>query len=159
MHTFMRLTCDQTLMQGTHPMKSNKQRRAEILAARKAKREKQKRARRVPHPAIDLNAPGVAPVNAAELLPTNSYGCPRYVARGYYQDTAFICIDCGAGCVWTAQRQKWWYEVAKGHPETIAVRCKPCRLKERARKAAALAASEAGRARKTAARNAANATV
>ena len=132
-------------------MKSNKQRRAEILAARTEKRKKHARARQTPHPAFGnfaAGTAGVAPVDPSALMPTNSYGCPHYVQRGYYQDAAFVCKDCGARCVWTAQRQKWWYETAKGHPETIAVRCKPCRRAERARKAAARAVSEAGRERK-----------
>ncbi len=91
-------------------MKSNKQRRAEILAARKEKRNKHARAHRTPHPAYgDLNGitGNVAPVDLTALRPNNSYGCPLYVKRGYYQDIAFVCKDCGAECLWTAQRQKW----------------------------------------------------
>lgn len=130
-------------------MKSNKQRRAEIMAARIKRKRKQIDCARRPHPAI-VHAANAAPVDESVLLPTNSYGAPVWQMRGYYLDTAFVCMDCGAHCIWTAERQKWWYEVAHGHPDTIAVRCKPCRAKERARKQAARAASEAGRIRKMA---------
>ncbi len=128
-------------------MKSNKQRRAEIMTARLQR--KRKRAERAARPSPPLvAAANMAPVDEAALAPTNSYGAPAWQMRGYYLDAAFVCKDCGAHCIWTAARQKWWYEVAKGHPETIAVRCKPCRAKERARKKAARAASEAGRINK-----------
>lgn len=31
----------------------------------------------------------------------------------YYVDKPFQCIDCGKEEVWTAEQQKWFYEVAK----------------------------------------------
>ena len=130
-------------------MKSNKQRRAEIMAARWHRKRKQAALAARPHPPL-VHAANMAPVNESALLSTNSYGAPIWQMRGYYVDTAFVCIDCGAHCLWTAERQKWWYEVAKGHPDTTAVRCKPCRARERARKQTARAASEAGRIRKMA---------
>jgi hypothetical protein len=71
--------------------------------------------------------------DAALLAPDGSYGDPDFVRRGYYEDTAFVCKDCGTAGVWTAERQKWWYEVAKGGVWTRAIRCKACRAKERAR--------------------------
>lgn len=130
-------------------MKSNKQRRAEIKAARRGKKHKRDHRRRTALPVFQW-ACGNVSVNSAALMPTNSYGLPVWRQRGFYLDVAFSCKDCGAECLWTAQRQKWWYEIAKGHPDTIAVRCKPCRARERARKQAARAASEAGRERKQA---------
>jgi hypothetical protein len=123
-------------------MKSNKQRRAEIMAARQRKRQ-----RKASGGAERQAAPWAAnavPVNPAALQATNSYGMPVWQARGYYLDLAFVCKDCGAQGVWPAGRQKWWYEVAKGHPDTTAIRCKPCRAKERARKEAARRVAQAG---------------
>ena len=76
-------------------------------------------------------------VNALNLLPTNSYGTPDFVTRGFYIDMPFSCKTCGKVQVWTATQQKWWYEAAKGDVWTIAVLCRPCRLRERDRKAAA----------------------
>lgn len=76
-------------------------------------------------------------VNAGALRPTNSYGTPDFVKRGYYVDRGFTCRDCGKEEVWTASQQKWWYETAKGDVWTAAVRCPTCRRRERERKAAA----------------------
>lgn len=76
-------------------------------------------------------------VNSLLLRPTNSYGTPDFVERGFYIDRTFYCKDCGKEETWTATQQKWWYESAKGDVWTIARRCRPCRRKERARKSAA----------------------
>ena len=35
---------------------------------------------------------------------------------------------------WTATQQQWWFEIAKGDVWTTAIRCRPCRPKERKRK-------------------------
>ena len=87
-------------------------------------------------------------VNASNLLPTNSYGAPDFVTRGFYIDMPFSCKACGKAQVWTATQQKWWYEAAKGDVWTIAVLCRPCRLRERDRKAAARKVHLDGLARK-----------
>ena len=65
----------------------------------------------------------------ADLLqhaPNNSYSPPRY-----YVDKPFTCVGCGVEQVWTADRQKWYYEVAKGSIYGIANRCRECRRKRR----------------------------
>ncbi|HBH29460.1 MAG TPA: hypothetical protein DDX99_11530 [Desulfofustis sp.] len=36
--------------------------------------------------------------------------------------------------VWRAEKQKWWYEVAKGNINTKAVYCRSCRDAEKARR-------------------------
>ena len=66
------------------------------------------------------------PVNPAELAPYN-YDSPDFVARGFYADRPFVCEKCGEPQVWTAEQQKWWYEVAKGSIYSIAKRCRACR--------------------------------
>lgn len=124
-------------------MKSNKQRRAEIMAARQRKRLG-KASGRAERQGLAPWAANAVPVNPAAMMATNSYGMPVWQARGYYLDLAFVCKDCGAHGIWPASRQKWWYEVAKGHPDTTAIRCKPCRAKERARKEAARRVAQAG---------------
>lgn len=112
-------------------MKSMKERRVQ----RKAKRaEKRVRKLAVAKGVIPENR---VPVNASLLAPTNSYGRPDFVHRGFYIDTAFTCKDCGKKEVWTSRQQKWWYEVAKGDMFTVATRCRPCRRKESNRKAEA----------------------
>lgn len=76
-------------------------------------------------------------VNESALKPANSYGAPKFVMRGHYEDAPFRCKACGKDEVWTATQQKWWYEVAKGFIYSTAVRCRTCRRKEQARKAEA----------------------
>lgn len=132
-------------------MKSGKQRREEILTARANKR-RQRRAAKVAPSAWAMRPCGMTPVTPALLAPYNSYGSPPFVLRGYYEDLAFRCVDCGAEGVWTAERQRWWYEVAQGDVFTTARRCATCRARERARKEAARREHFAGLQRKAALR-------
>ena len=112
-------------------MKSNKQKRLE-LEAKRQRREKKAvavaRQTRLPVPY------GTVPVNPTALHPTNSYGEPDFVTRGFYVDHPFTCKDCGKEEIWTATQQKWWYEVATGEVSSGAVRCRACRKRERDRK-------------------------
>ena len=113
-------------------MKSNKQRRAEILAHRKARALAD-----AASPSKDPRGLGVsveagtAPCNPLLLAPSNSYGAPDFVSRGYYVDQAFTCISCQSKEVWRATQQKWWYEVAKGAVYSTAKYCITCRRKRR----------------------------
>ncbi|MCC3407773.1 MAG: zinc-ribbon domain containing protein [Microcoleus sp. PH2017_10_PVI_O_A] len=50
--------------------------------------------------------------------------------------------------MWTAEQQKWWYEVAKRSMYAHAVRCRDCRQKRRAEKEEQRRRCEAGRKRK-----------
>lgn len=75
-------------------------------------------------------ARGVA-VDPAALAPSNSYDAPAFKTRGYYVDEPFVCQSCGIDQVWTAEQQKWWYEVAKGDVFSFASRCRPCRRREK----------------------------
>ena len=115
--------------------KSGKQRRLEIKTARLARQH--------PPPTTPwywlCETPPKPPagailVNTAQLSLNNSYGEPLFVRRGYYEDLPFRCVDCGTDCVWTAERQHWWYEIAQGDRFSTACRCAPCRAKERERK-------------------------
>jgi len=90
-------------------------------------------------------------VNPALLRPTNSYSTPDFVEREFYVDRPFLCKDCRKAEVWTATQQKWWYETAKGDVWTVAIRCRPCRRRERVRKAQARRFQREGMARKRAA--------
>ncbi|MBI5848794.1 MAG: zinc-ribbon domain-containing protein [Nitrospirae bacterium] len=62
-----------------------------------------------------------------ELKHINTYGS----LPEYYIDYPFTCIDCGSSEIWTAEQQKWWYEVAKKHIDSFAVRCRQCRHKRK----------------------------
>lgn len=112
-------------------MKSNKQRRQEIKLRRIQRAQRQ--ARRATARPVDRPI-GATTVTPALLRPTTSYGVPDFVRRGYYQDLPFRCKDCGQAEIWTAERQRWWYEVAQGDVWTMATRCRACRERERTRK-------------------------
>jgi len=40
-------------------------------------------------------------------------------------------MDCGKSEVWTAEKQKWYYEEAKGYIWAVAIRCYSCRKKRK----------------------------
>ena len=84
-----------------------------------AKRKKHKEQRQI----AGLNR---APVSIDRLAPDNSFETPDFVARGFYVDRTFTCVDCVSEHTWTATQQKWWYEVAKGSVWTCAKRCRAC---------------------------------
>ena len=68
-----------------------------------------------------------------ELKHNNTYG-PLPL---FYVDKLVVCKDCGKQEVWRADQQKWWYEVAKGHIDSKAVKCRDCRKQDREKKAIA----------------------
>lgn len=70
---------------------------------------------------------GAVPADLTQQVPNNSYSAKPL----YYTDVEFTCRDCGKQEVWTAEQQKWWYEVAKGSLYTTAVRCRACRQARR----------------------------
>jgi hypothetical protein len=136
-------------------MTSGKEKAAALQAKRTAKR-KEKRAAAVAERArrhkqrlldeVDINAVAVDATKLAGW--ERSYSTPLYVTRGFYVPIPFTCKDCGKAEVWTPRQQKWWYEEAKGEPFSSATRCRPCRRRQRDRKAAQKRASEDGRASK-----------
>jgi hypothetical protein len=77
--------------------------------------------------------PGAVLADQNELAHNNTYG----LLPLFYVDKVVVCRNCGKEEVWSAENQKWWYEVAKGNINTEAVRCRACRDKEKARKDAA----------------------
>jgi hypothetical protein len=116
-------------------MKSNKQRRLEIRS-RRAKRQAKQMVLKRDEVAQEIPM-GTAPCELEQLAPYNSYGDPLFVQQGYYSDVLFKCCDCQQEEIWTAQQQKWWYEVAKGSVFSHAKRCRACRRIEQHRKAEA----------------------
>ena len=103
-------------------MKSGKQKRQEIKEKRRKKAEA--------HIKVDTcsnvsNMPmiGAIPADHKQLEHINTYG----MLPNFYVDKPFVCRDCGAKEIWTAKQQKWWYEVAKSHLDSIAVHCRRCR--------------------------------
>jgi hypothetical protein len=88
--------------------------------------------------------PGAVAADPAQLTHNNTYSeLPRF-----YVDKAIQCRQCGKEEVWTANRQKWWYEVAKGNIFSQAVLCRACREEGREKKAEARRVHLEGVARK-----------
>ena len=88
--------------------------------------------------------PGAVAADPVQLSHNNTYGAlPRF-----YVDKVVQCRECGKEEVWPAERQKWWYEVAKGNINTQAVLCRSCREVEKERKAEARRVHLEGMARK-----------
>ncbi|NEV63468.1 zinc-ribbon domain-containing protein [Thiorhodococcus minor] len=112
-------------------MKSNRQRRAEIKAKR-VKRAQRLKMRLQPKPRLGETPLGAVAADHGALSHNNTYG----LLPDYYVDRAFVCRDCGSEEIWTAQQQKWWYEAAKGHIDSYAVRCRACRKRIRDQKVA-----------------------
>ena len=116
-------------------MKSGKQRKAELKAQR-VERAATRPVLRGGEQRREVSG-SRAPCNPANLAPSNSFGTPEFVQRGYYMDVLFQCAVCHKEEVWSATRQKWWYEVAKGSVESKAKLCNACRRAERQRKSEA----------------------
>lgn len=95
------------------------------------------------HPAADPPRGAVLADPAALAHNNTGSRLPRF-----YVDRIVVCRDCGTEEVWPAERQKWWYEEAKGGIDTRAVRCRACRERENERRAAARRTHLEGLARK-----------
>ncbi len=48
------------------------------------------------------------------------------LAPDYYHDLVYNCVDCGKQTVWTAERQKYFFEELGGNTNSKAVRCQIC---------------------------------
>ena len=114
-------------------MKSGKQRREEIRTKRL---ERAAKLHDLDRHALVKTLPvgvgvgvGIVAADPTQLAHCNTYG----LLPAFYIDRPFVCRDCGSEEVWTAKQQKWWYEVAKGHIDSFAVRCRACRSVEKAR--------------------------
>jgi hypothetical protein len=107
------------------------------MSKKNAKTRPRTRARaREPEPTPPPRPKDAVPVSK-ELILNPSWSPIDWYERGYYLDLPFTCVDCGVEEIWTATRQKWWYEVAKGYVYSHAKRCGACRRKKRDDKATA----------------------
>ena len=88
--------------------------------------------------------PGAVAADHSQLTHNRTYS----PLPSYYLDKLVECRQCRKEEVWPAERQKWWYEVAKGNIFTEAVLCRACREKEKARKAETRRIHQEGLARK-----------
>jgi hypothetical protein len=90
--------------------------------------------------------PGTVAADHSQLAHNNTYSpLPKF-----YVDKVVVCRQCGKEETWPAERQKWWYEVAKGNIFTEAVLCKACRQTAKEKKAEARRIHLEGLARKRA---------
>jgi len=108
-------------------MKSNKQRRLEIKARRRDRAEAAKNRALYPQGAnqcLRIKADH-------DKLNHNSYYCELPL---FYVNKAFKCRACGSAEIWTAKKQQWWYEVAKGRIESTAIYCRDCRINKKREK-------------------------
>jgi len=102
-------------------MKSGKQRRLEIMEKRRKKAQENKGINvysssvQLPKYAVRSNPSKLKHNHTLDPLPL------------FYIDREYQCKDCGSHEIWTAKQQKWWYETAKGHIDSCAVRCRRCR--------------------------------
>ena len=106
---------------------------SKAVSARK-RRQKERMRERVAAPPF-----GLVRVNPSALVPNASYSVQPFVQTGYYEDRPFVCKDCGCAEIWRATQQKWWFEIAKGGQDSVAVHCRPCRRKRQATRATARA--------------------
>jgi hypothetical protein len=119
-------------------MKSNKQRREEIRARRRARTDllsTEYAERGMKAMQTGRLVPGMALADCEILRRyNNGYDMPLY-----YLDRTYNCRDCGEQCIWTAKQQKWWYEKVHGPIDSQAVRCLSCRRARRAQIAESMA--------------------
>lgn len=100
--------------------------------SKKSKKPSSKELRWAKHVALKQHDPNHLPPGAVradhdKLMHINTYG----ELPGFYIDKPFICRDCGIEQIWTAKQQQWWYEEAKGHIDSFAVKCRECRQKHK----------------------------
>ncbi|MCU0714476.1 MAG: zinc-ribbon domain-containing protein [Pirellula sp.] len=86
---------------------------------------------------------GAVAADTSKQVPNNSYDPPP----NWYIDKPFTCCECGREDVWTAQQQKWYYEVAKGSLFATATHCRECRNRIRDARDEQRKKSEAGRSK------------
>lgn len=55
------------------------------------------------------------------------------VPRHWYVDATFICLDCGADFIYTANDQRFWYEDRQFFIDSLPKRCIRCRKADRTR--------------------------
>jgi hypothetical protein len=107
--------------------RETKERRLKESSLKRAKALASIDPRRDPPPA------GAVLADQTELAHNNTYD----LLPKFYVDRAIVCRQCGTEEVWAAERQKWWYEVAKGNIFTDAVFCRSCRESKKVQKAEA----------------------
>jgi hypothetical protein len=69
------------------------------------------------------NHPNAIRADHSRLAHINTYGS----LPEYYVDVVFEYRDCGKEEIWLAESQQWYFEVAKGHISSRAIKCHACR--------------------------------
>ncbi len=134
----------------TMPVKSGKQKKAELEAKRTRKRKeaeaekaakenaRQEASERARQKIFAQKRREGVDVEIEKLAPNKSYSrnSPAFVSRGYYVDIPFVCKFCGGNFVFTGKWQKWWYETVRANLWSRFNRCEACQLKRNATKEA-----------------------
>jgi hypothetical protein len=64
--------------------------------------------------------------------PTKQVFCAVHqVPKYFYLDEGRSCVECGNDFVFTATEQRFWYETLKFHFDSVAIRCRACRRRQR----------------------------
>jgi hypothetical protein len=100
---------------------------------RKIVDERQRRIRRLIELGLIKDASEI-PDDAIPVDPELSTVAQTCVPAVYYQDIAFVCIDCEKPDFWSAGSQQHYFEISKASPYKRPKRCYNCRQKELARK-------------------------
>jgi len=101
---------------------SDKRKKHKFAAKREQRQLKQLAEQRHVVDGVEMPRGAVA-ADKSQQVSINPFSTPPE----YYVDIEFKCRDCGRREVWTAEQQKWYYEVAKGSLNATAVRCRECR--------------------------------
>ena len=147
-----------TVRPRSHAMSSSKQKRQKLKLTRAERRAEVERIELI---ARRREAEREEAALRARLLPELRKGTiiavdrSKIVSRSaipqipdYYRDSWFTCKDCGKRELWTAKQQQRWYEEQGGEIETIAIRCRACRRKQKLRRETARKIHLEGIARK-----------
>ncbi len=111
-------------------MKSNKQRRFEIKTKRLKKKEKSMFGSKKSIMKLNLQS-----IEADPSKLSHNFYYTTFIGTPFkYWDKPFKCRICGTQEIWTAKKQKWWHETAKGLLDSTAVHCKKCRAQKREKK-------------------------
>ena len=74
------------------------------------------------------------PEDAIPVNPDRPPSGGAYSKPIFYRDAWFTCRDCGILEVWTAESQKWYFEMTGAPYYHAAIRCRNRRTRERERK-------------------------
>ena len=70
--------------------------------------------------------PEVGSLNTANLSLPHGQPVPLQLELNRSRDSRFVCRDCGAKHVWSANEQQWWYDTPNGYVYSTRLGCLSC---------------------------------